>query len=172
LACQTDPNFPNTWFVPATNENEPTGEQTTTLTFGGTTFTHTGVFNVLDSDGTTISDQVKLVHASGGDKLVFNSDPFTPLAGGTTLATEGTNNGVVAPLNIGFTGGSGITANIGSDAEGFFNPIGIGGGQDLSDFVQVTPEPSTIALAVPGMAPFALVYLRRRKRTKRQPSMV
>lgn len=164
-ACQTDPHFPDTWFIPATNENEPNAEQTMTLTFGGKIFTHTGVFNILDPTG-GISDQVQLVHANGGDKLIFNSDPLTPLTRGTTIGTEGAG-GVVASLDL----GGGFTANIGSDGEAFFNPIGIGGGeQDLSDFVQITPEPSTIALAVFGMAPFALAYLRRRRTTRGQPS--
>lgn len=35
--------------------------------------------------------------------------------------------------------------------------------------VEPTPEPSTWALAIPGMVPFALVYLRRRGRTTRLP---
>jgi hypothetical protein len=35
--------------------------------------------------------------------------------------------------------------------------------------VEATPEPSTWALAIPGMVPFALGYLRRRGRTTRLP---
>jgi hypothetical protein len=167
-SCLTDPAFPNTWFTPAQfpgtqGENEPVTEQTTTLTFPGKTFSSVGLFNLLDpvSEGGGVSDQVQLIHAAGGDQLVFTGDPFTPSPGGTTLATEGTN-GVVASLPIGFVGGGGVTATVGSDVENPFNPIGIGGGRDLSDFVQLTPEPSTIALLASGLV--GLGFMRTKKR--------
>ena len=168
--CLTDPAFPNTWFVPAQfpgtpGENEPVSEQTMTLTFPGKTFTSVGVFNILDPAGERggISDQIQLVHTAGVDQLIFSGDPFTPLPGGTTLATEGANgaNGAVASFPIGFVGGGGITATVGSDQEIPFNPIGIGGGQDLSDFVQLTPEPSTIALLASGLV--GLGFMRTKK---------
>jgi hypothetical protein len=163
-SCLTDPKFPNTWFTPAffpgtQGENEPASEQTTTLTFPGKTLTSVGLFNILDPGG-GVSDQIQLVHAAGGDQLIISGDPFTPLPGGTTLATEGANGAVVS-FPVGFVGGGGITATVGSDGESTFNPIGISGGQDVSDFVQLTPEPSTIALVASGL--FGLGFMRRRK---------
>ena len=169
-ACQTDPHVPNTWFIPANpdeSDAQTSAEQTMTLTFPGATLTHTGVFDILEqqnSTGVVISDQIQVVHANGGDTLIFDSDPFTPLTGSTTLGTEDEHQGIVTSLDL----GNGFAAVIGSDGEAGFNPIGVGGGQDLSDFVQITPEPATIALAVSGIAPFALAYLRRRRTAKAQ----
>jgi hypothetical protein len=170
-SCLTDPAFPNTWFTPAQfpgtqGENEPVSEQTTTLTLPGKTFTSFGLFNILDSETGrgVVSDQIQLVHAAGGDQIVFTSDPFTPLPGGTTLATEGANgaNGVVTSLPVNFVGGGGVTATFGSDQEAPFNPIGVGGGQDLSDFVQLTPEPSTVALLASGLVGLGLMRTKKR----------
>jgi PEP-CTERM motif len=165
---------PNTYGLPADlsaincgSENETTCEPLGTFQFN-VSFAGSGVLNILDEDGKTVSDQLQFFNdpQSGLGVVTFASDPTlsSEVDGGTSLCTEGlaSANGCVQSFSILAKDGSTITLTAASDSEALFDPFGLKA--DSSDELQVTsgaviastPEPTTLLLVGSGLMGLAL----------------
>jgi len=157
-------------------ENETTCEPTGTFIVSNPfTIAGPGFFATADADG-TLSDIVTVANVGGLGQIQFFSDPnpgVTPPPGFTNLGllcNEGAA-GCFGTFHLTTSSGAMLTIDAGSDAEVVFDPFGFG--FDSSDQIRftgvsvvITPEPSSIALLLGGLA--ALGYrIRRRNRDRR-----
>ena len=175
-----------TWVLPADltgagcgQENEPTCEPHGQFAFNKPFIATPGYFTIVDSDGTTVSDQIIFSNsaANGGNGVIlFASDPTlltaADLAGFTndgSLCTETDANGCQGTFALAFADGSVVTVTAASDGENLagFDPFGAG--YDTSDGISfqganaAVPEPSSLlmSLVLVGVVVRAQRVLRR-----------
>jgi hypothetical protein len=145
-------------------ENEPTCEPTGTfLVSNPFAIAGSGYYTIADASG-ALSDIVTVANVGGSGQIQFFSDPNpgsgTPPAGFTNLGqlcNEGAS-GCFGTFHLTTTSGAMLTIDAGSDAEVVFGPFGFG--FDSSDQIRFTgvtpvnptPEPSSIALLLGGVA--------------------